>query len=479
MGGYCGAAGWRMPTQSRAVPRDVTLRHDKPHSTTNRRQPHRMRRDLSTAMTRSSPSRPQASALAPHAPNAPDAPHRIALLFNANKVYDREIISGIGGYLQSTRVAWDLFLEEDFRCRLDGIEHFEGDGIIADFDDPTVCDALRNFRLPVVAVGSSYEDEAGYPAGIPYIATDNAKLVSLAYTHLLGAGLPNVALYSLPEAAENRWAQERERAFAALCRAEHDGRAAEIYRGLPTSAPVWNRALEALTAWLVALPKPVGIIAVTDARARHLLQACVLAGIPVPEQVAIIGIDNDPLTRTLARIPLSSVIQGTQEMGRTAAHLLHRMLLGARFPGRRILVPPVGINVLESTRHEPLSSPYVMRARHFIRQYACQGIRTEQVADYVGVSRSSLEDYFRRELHCTVHQEILRHKLDAAKTLLAQRDVSSAEVAIRCGFTSLQYMYAVFRRELNCTPREYQAQAAADARISSAISDTSPRSEPT
>ena len=82
--------------------------------------------------------------------------HRIALLFNANKVYDREIITGIGNYLLSTRVAWDLFLEEDFRCRLTGIERFEGDGIIADFDDPAVGEALRDCPLPVVAVGSSY-----------------------------------------------------------------------------------------------------------------------------------------------------------------------------------------------------------------------------------------------------------------------------------------------------------------------------------
>ncbi|PXW26480.1 XylR family transcriptional regulator [Paraburkholderia caballeronis] len=391
------------------------------------------------------------------APSA-QTPHRIALLFNANKVYDREIITGIGHYLRSTRVAWDLFLEEDFRCRLAGIERFAGDGIIADFDDPAVADALRGSPLPVVAVGSSFEDPSHYPSDVPYIATDNEKLVSLAWTHLIGAGLQNFAMYSLPAAQENRWAQQRELAFEKLLRAE--GLDAQIHRGLPTSAPVWNQSIEQLTEWLRALPKPVGVIAVTDGRARHVLQACLTAGIPVPEQVAIIGIDNDPLTRTLTRIPLSSVIQGTEEMGRTAAHLLHQMLRGARFPGQRILVPPVGINVLESTRHEPLSSPHVMRARHFIRQYACQGIKTEQVADYVGVSRSSLEEHFRRELQCTVHQEILRHKLDAAKALLASRDASSAEVAIRCGFTSLQYMYAVFKRELGCTPREYQEQVA-------------------
>ncbi|QGZ61171.1 XylR family transcriptional regulator [Paraburkholderia acidisoli] len=401
---------------------------------------------------------PPSFAAAPPSAPAP-RPHRIALLFNANKVYDREIIAGIGHYLRSTRVAWDLFLEDDFRCRLAGIERFEGDGIIADFDDPAVAEALRDCPLPVVAVGSSFEDEAHYPRDVPYIATDNRKLVSLACTHLIGAGLPQLAMYSLPVAQENRWAQERELAFAAIAHAE--GMAAPVYRGLATSASVWNQAVEQLGDWLHALPKPVGVIAVTDARARHLLQACLIHGIAVPEQVAIIGIDNDPLTRTLTRIPLSSVIQGTEEMGKTAAHLLHRMLRGARFPGQRIRVPPVGISVLESTRHEPLASPHVMRARHFIRQYACQGIKTEQVADYVGVSRSSLEDYFRRELQCTVHQAILRHKLDAAKALLARRDASSAEVAIRCGFTSLQYMYAVFRRELDCTPREYQDRAGA------------------
>jgi LacI family transcriptional regulator len=385
--------------------------------------------------------------------------HRIALLFNANKVYDREIIAGIGQYLSSTRVAWDLFLEEDFRCRLVGIDRFDGDGIIADFDDPAVADALAGCRLPVVAVGSSFEDPAQYPPDVPYIATDNAKLVSLAWTHLIGAGLPHLAMYSLPAAEENRWAQQRELAFQKLARDE--GLDAPVYRGLATSAPSWNQAIEQLSVWLHSLPKPVGVIAVTDARARHLLQACLIHGIAVPEQVAILGIDNDPLTRTLTRIPLSSVIQGTGEMGKTAAHLLHQMLRGARFPGRRILVPPVGINVLESTKHEPLSSPHVMRARHFIRQYACQGIKTEQVADYVGISRSSLEEYFRRERQCTVHQEILRHKLDAAKAMLASRDASSAEVAIRCGFTSLQYMYAVFKRELGCTPREYQDSVAA------------------
>ena len=104
----------------------------------------------------------------------PHGVHRIALLFNANKVYDRQIIAGVGSYLASTRVSWDLFMEEDFRCRLTGLAEWCGDGIIADFDDPEVCEALRKVEVPVVAVGGSYTDASRYPQGLPYIATDNA-----------------------------------------------------------------------------------------------------------------------------------------------------------------------------------------------------------------------------------------------------------------------------------------------------------------
>lgn len=380
--------------------------------------------------------------------------HRIALLFNGSKIYDRGIIAGIGNYLSSTRASWDLFLEEDFLCRLRGIERWQGDGIIADFDDPLIGEALAGSRLPVVAVGGSYEDVGKYPKGIPYVATDNHALMKLAYEHLVEAGLTRFACFSLPEAQANRWAQEREKAFRRLM--QRDGLQVEVYRGLGTSAPLWDSAVEQQIAWLHSLPKPIGIIAVTDARARQLLQACLTAGIAVPEEVALIGIDNDPLTRTLTRVPLSSVIQGTETMGRTAAALLHQMLHGKPCTGTQVLVPPDAINVQASSLHQPQGNPYVMQALLFIRQYACQGIKTDQVAAYVGVSRSSLEAHFRKARGCSVHDEILRFKLAAAAKGLENRSLAIADIAARCGFTSAQYLHTVFRREFGCTPRQYQ-----------------------
>lgn len=365
--------------------------------------------------------------------------HRIALLFNANKIFDRDVIAGIAAYFGSMRAAWDIFLEEDFRLRLSGIEHWQGDGIIANFDDPAVAEALSRCSVPVVAVGGSYADPANYPAGVPYVATDNLKLIELARQHLIDVGLQRFAMFSVPAAKENRWAQERENAFRNLMRG--DQLEAEIFRGCETSAHSWDEAVQGQIDWLRSLPKPVGIIAVSDARARQLLQACITADIEVPEQVAIIGIDNDPLVRRLTRIPLSSVIQGAQEMGRAAAHLIEQMLHGVRPPNTPIVVPPAGINVHASSQYQLIKHPNVMRARHFIRQYACQGIKTEQVAQYVGVSRSSLDAEFRQELGCSVHDVILSFKLNAAKAGLESGDCSIADVALDSGLTSIQYMH--------------------------------------
>lgn len=389
----------------------------------------------------------------------PSKVHRVALLFNASKVYDRELIAGIGEYVNQTRVAWDLFLEEDFRFRLEGIEDWHGDGVIADFDDPAVCAALSRMRLPVVAVGSSYEDASAYPPDVPYVATDNRLLVAQAYEHLVEAGLSEFACYSLPESPLNRWAQERERAFTALM--ERDGLGCRVHRGLATSAPTWNGASRQLVAWLSELPRPIGIIAVTDARARQLLQACILAGISVPGEVAIVGIDNDTLGQNLTRIPLSSVRQGTSEMGRMAAHLMHQLLGGAPLGGQRAVIAPLGVEARASSRRETAHSPRVMRARHYIRQYACQGIRTEQVAAHLGLSRSALETHFRRELGRTVHDEILQHKLHCARQLLSQTALSGQDVALKSGFGSAQYLHTVFRREIGFTPAEWREQVRA------------------
>ncbi|MGJ8682118.1 XylR family transcriptional regulator [Paraglaciecola sp.] len=383
------------------------------------------------------------------------AKHSISLLFNANKVYDRQVIEGIGHYLQSSKVDWDIYLEEDVLTRLENIEEWGGDGIIADFDDPTVQAALVNAKVPVIGVGGSYSNVEEYP-NVPYVATDNFAVVKCAYEHLKKKGLERFAFYGFPADQNHRWAVEREQAMIKLCKA--DGYDCSIYRGHPTRPETWQYTMNRVTDWIQALPNPVGIVSVTDARARHLLQACDHIGKLVPDNISIVGIDDDDIARYLSRISLSSVTQGCFDMGFQAAKLLHRHLDNSGLKNKRVLVPPLGVSERQSTDFKALKDPFVIQAMHYIRQNACRGIKVDQVLDFVGVSRSNLEQRFKEERGHSIHAEIHNEKLDKASKLLKESDVSTNEVAQVCGYPSLQYMYAVFKKHYNQTPREFRIE---------------------
>ena len=377
----------------------------------------------------------------------------ITLLFNANKVYDRQVIEGIGEYLQASQCDWDIFFEDDFRCQIDSIRSWMGDGIIADFDDPEIVAATRDLAIPVIGVGGSYHNASEYPDG-PYVATDNKALVQAAYQHLREKGLEHFAFYGLPHSPHRRWAKERELAFAELVKA--DGYQGEVYNGMLTTPENWGYAMNRLSDWLQRLPQPIGIIGVTDSRARHLLQACERLGIIVPDKISVIGIDNEDLARYLTRVPLSSVNQGTKQMGYEAAKLLHQKLLEKKITKQRILIPPQSVIERQSSDFRALRDTCVIQAMHFIRHSACKGIKVDQVLDFVGVSRSNLEKRFRDERGHSIHTEIHETKLERAKQLLRESELPTTEIATLCGYPSLQYMYAVFKKDLGHTPKEYR-----------------------
>lgn len=394
-----------------------------------------------------------------------DKRYRISLLFNANKVYDRQIIEGIGEYLQATQCDWDIFIEEDFCARLDNIKECLGDGVIADFDNPDIEHFLSDLDIPIIGVGSSYENEDDYPP-VPYVATDNKAIVEMAFNHLRNKGLENFAFYGLPANNCNRWASEREKAFNNIVRREgYDG---SIYRGNVTTPQTWQYDMNRLADWLQRLPTPTGVIAVTDSRARHLLQVCDHLNLMVPDKIAVIGIDNEELARYLTRISLSSVGQGCKKMGYRAAKMLHQLLtkptvgydkhenvpLGASLA--QVMIASTKVFERQSTDYQALKDPYVIQAMHYIRHNACKGIKVDQVLNTVGISRSNMEVRFKDERGHSIHQEIHNAKLKRASHLLVTTDLPIVEIASLCGYLSLQYMYTVFKKDLDLTPKEYR-----------------------
>lgn len=379
--------------------------------------------------------------------------YKIALLFNANKVYDRQVVEGIGQYIQASQCTWDIFVEDEFVYHADIIKELSIDGIIADFDDPKTAEFLQNSQIPTIAVGSSYQRSDFYPH-FPYVATDNTALVDMAFSHLQEKGLSHFAFYGMQIDCEKHWSKERKSEFIALMEKNHYP--LYLYEGAQTNASNWLEEQGNLIKWLKTLPIHTGIIAVTDARARHLLQACEYSKIAVPEELCVIGIDNEELIQYLSRVSLSSVEQGARDIGYQAAKLLYRLLNGHKVSHTPILIPPTAVHARNSTDYRSLRDPLVMQAMHYIRHRACQGIKVEQVLDHLETSRSNLEQRFKNEMNKTIHQVIHEEKFSRAKNLLQQTDISIQEISEICGYPSIQYFYSVFKKELGLTPKEFR-----------------------
>lgn len=384
-----------------------------------------------------------------------DQYYKIALLFNANKIYDRQVVEGIGQYIQASQCNWDIFVEDEFIYHKDNINELAIDGIIADFDDLETANLLKNTTIPTVAVGGSYKNMNFYPH-FPYVATDNYSLVELAFEHLKQKGITHFAFYGLHIECEKHWSQERKNAFITLMqKSDHQLR---IYEGNQTTHQNWIQERSGLVKWLNSLPLHTGVIAVTDARARHILQACEYAKIAVPEQLCVIGIDNEELIQYLSRVSLSSVQQGTKEIGYQAAKLLHRLLNHQKVSHTPLLIAGLKVEERSSTDYRSLQDPLVIQAMHYIRHRACQGIKVEQVLDHLRTSRSNLEQRFKLEMNKTIHKVIFDEKMNKAKTFLKRTDISIQEISDICGYPSIQYFYSVFKKEMDMTPTEFRQQ---------------------
>lgn len=381
---------------------------------------------------------------------------QVSLLFNANKVYDRGIIDGVGQYLKESGNVWNIYIEEDFQANLNQMNDHECDGIIADFDNPEIRKYFSNQISDfVVGVGSSYHLVDDYP-DVPYVATDNQAIMQMAVDHLKDKGIVHFAFYGIPDSQYHRWGQERLYCFEQIMQKE--GYSYSVYEGLETSMNNWSYQQNRLADWLLNLPKPTGVIAVTDARARHLLQLCDQQQIRIPEQLAVIGIDNEELTRYLSRISLSSIEQGTRQMGFLAAKKLNELMSGNSIRQKITVVPPNKVFIRQSTDFKSIADPFVIQAMHYIRYNACKGIKVEQVVDQIGISRSNLESRFQISMQTSIHQQIHEIKIEQAKQLLVGSTHSMQEIAEKCGYPSLQYMYNVFKKETGLTPKQFVQQ---------------------
>jgi LacI family transcriptional regulator len=361
----------------------------------------------------------------------------VALLVETSNAYARGILAGIVAYVRQ-HPSWSIWLPELGRGDAPPRElaRWRGDGIIARIETREIARAVARSGRPVVDVSAGR-----HLPGVPWVETDDRAIAEAAAAHLVDRGFRRLAFCGDARFNWSRWREEHFRR-----RAGPDVRVFEAGRG-------------SLASWVRALPKPAGVFACYDIMAQRLLDACREAKVAVPEQVAVVGVDNDALICDLASPPLSSVIPNTRRTGFLAASLLDRMMAGRRVPARAHLIAPLGVETRQSTDVLAIDDRPVAAALRFIREHAFEGITVRDVLRAVPLSRRALEGRFRAAVGRSPHDEIARLRIDRAKRLLAETDQPLDRVAALAGFESQSYFSVAFRRETGANARQFRRAA--------------------
>ncbi|MCL5098705.1 MAG: DNA-binding transcriptional regulator [Candidatus Omnitrophica bacterium] len=383
----------------------------------------------------------------------------VALIYDASLPYDVQVINGIGTYAHQVG-NWSVFIEEFAlrNQRLPELRTWKGDGILADFDDPKVAAAVRSLPMPVVGFGGGYgwHDPS---TRIPYFATDNQAIAKLAADHLLDRGFRRFAFCGFPKSRINGWSEERASAFKQCIR--EAGFGCSIFTGPHFAAQQWAAMQRALCRWLSSLPKPLGLMACNDKRARHVLEACRTLGAQVPDEVAVVGVDNDVMLCQLADPPLTSVQQGTRRLGYEAAALLDQLMAGKKTPRLKFSIAPEQVVNRRSSDVLAVEDTLVAQLIRFIREHATEGAKVSDVVKAMRRSRTTLETRLQSIIGRTIHDEIRRVQIDQARRLLSTTDLALKQVAASAGFASVQYMTTLFSQQFGQTPAQYRKQSRA------------------
>ena len=378
-------------------------------------------------------------------------PH-VALIVETAKQYDRGLLRGIGRYIKG-HGPWSVYLEE--RGPKDPIppwlQGWRGDGIIARSRDAAMAGALLATGAPVVELR---REAVG--VDLPAVHCDDDAIAALAVAHFRERGFRHFAYCGRPVA---RWSDLRGAAFRrhleAIGAACLDGPTPRRSR-----APTWEQEQDDVARWLSGLPHPIAVLACNDIRGLQVLDACRRTGLPVPERVAVLGVDNDVTLCELADPPLSSIDQDLERIGYEAAALLDRLMAGEPPPDGPLLVEPLGVVGRLSTEAVAVDDPAVAAALRLIRQHACDGRGIDHLADRTGLSRRALQRRFKAVTGRTIRDEILDVQLARVRRMLAETDLKLDAIARRAGFRYIGYLCSFFKKRTGMTPGEYRLRHA-------------------
>ena len=375
-------------------------------------------------------------------------PPRVALLVETTRTYTRELLAGVRRYV-AAHGPWSCFIE--LRALESGpppwLKNWDGDGILSRTFTQEMADVIAATGLPAVELRATFLKSA-----LPFVGMDNRLIGQMVAEHFFDRGYRNFAAYSLHT---ERFFEERVRNFVTAV--EGRGRSCSILpEPISDRAADWEKGQTRLMAWLAELPKPVGVFAANDQLGVRLLDACQRAGIAVPEEVAVVGAENEETLCAFANPPLTSVRFDGATVGFAAAELLARLMRGGARPKGETLFPPKGIVVRASSDEFVINDRLVAHAARMIRENAATGLSVDDLCRKLNASRSTLDRRMKAAINRTPKEEILRVRFREVERLLRETDLTIEAIAEQTGFAYSHYLQAAFKGQYGQTPGEFR-----------------------
>ena len=372
---------------------------------------------------------------------------RVALLVETSREYGRGLLRGIIRY-QRKHGPWSITFQTHGLGEPPPpwLRTWKGDGIIARINDEATARAVIRLGVPAIDLRASLPE-----VRLPVVGIDNQNVVHLAVEHFLARGFRRFAFCGTPR-GQHCYQDERCDRFRDELLAH--GFQCEVYQHPKPPFSAEEERMH-LTRWLRRLARPCALMTCHDDRGQQVLDCCLRADIAVPDEIAVLGVDNDEFLCHLTTPPMSSIDVDAPQIGYEAAALLDRMMRGHEAP-REWLLPPRRVVERQSTSIFAVEDRHVASTARRIRDEACTPTSIDEVLRDVPLSRSGAYRRFRQQLGRSPKQEQMRLRINRAKEFLEDTDLSVAEIGKRIGYAEAKYFVHVFKHHVGTTPLQYR-----------------------
>ena len=371
---------------------------------------------------------------------------RIILLIETSRDFGRQLIRGIARYSR-IHGPWSFYKEAtDLKSSVPRLTDWQPDGII--MRDSLISNELLKLNIPtILAIHNSQ-----YRTDLPIIKTDSESIAKMASDHFVEKGIKNFAFCGFDSYT---WSIERGKYFSAMN--SECGYNTHIY---PSPSKLkkndWEKEQRHVSEWIKSLPKPIGIFACNDDRGQHILEVCKTNDIKVPEEVAVIGVDNDPIICEIGDPPLTSIALNVEAAGFEAAGLIDQMIRNKKLTGKQIQVTPSHIVQRQSSDVLAVNDKEVAKAINYIRMNAKNKILVQDVVRRTCLSRRTLEKRFKESIRRTIYGEIRRVRIDLISKMLMETDLPISEITSHFDFTDIEHIARYFKIEKGVGLREFR-----------------------